>query len=354
MKVAIIGPPQSGKSTLFSSVTGIAIDPYAARESRLSTVRVPDPRLLYLTELHHPQKVTEATIEFIDVPGCALDDPKGHDEWRRHLATVRQAELLVVVVRDFPNDAVPPYRKRIDARADFNAMWDELIFTDLESVTTRIEKLEKSMTKPTKTQETDKRELALLIRCRDALETNAPLSTVITTSEDQRHVASFAFLTQKPMVCVWNVGDDRAGKPEAIELPHVETTISLSASIESEIAQLEPQDRAGFLQDLGIEKPARDRLIQTCYGACGLISFLTMGPDEVRAWTIRKDSTAVEAAGKIHTDLAQNFIRAETVAYDDLLAHKDMKGARAAGKVRKEGKTYVVADGDILNILANA
>ena len=351
MKVMIVGLPMSGKSTLFSAVTGIAIDPYAAPEAHHAITHVPDHRLAYLAELIHPKKVAEATIELWDVPGCSLDDPKGIEEWRRHLPTVRLADLVVVVVRDFANAAIPAYRDRIDPVADFEAVWEELIFADLDTVTTRVERLEKSLKKPTRSHEEEERELALLTRCREALENESPLSSVITTEEEHRLVSSFAFLTEKPLVCVRNVSDDQAATAEGLVLEHVEASIALSASIEAEIAMLDPEDRPAFLADLGLEAPAHDRLIHTCYAAGGLISFLTMNPEEVHAWAIRKGSTAVEAAAKVHTDFARGFIRAETVAFDDLVAHKDMKGAKAAGKVRKEGKSYVVQDGDILNIL---
>ncbi len=354
MKVVITGLPQSGKSTVFSAVTGIAVDPYAAPQPHPGVVRVPDTRLKYLTELYHPKKVTEATIEFVDVPGCSLSDPHGREAWKHILPTVRQAELLVIVVRDFENPAVPAYRDRIDAQADFDEMWAELIFADLDAVTTRLDRLEKAVKKPTGSLDAQKHEMALLQRCREALEADSPLSTVVHTESDRAAVSSFSFLTQKPIVCVRNVSDDRVASTEPLTAGHAAASIVLSASIESEIACLEPEDRTAFLADLGVEAPARDRLIQTCYAAMGLISFLTMGEDEVRAWTIAKGCTAVEAAGKIHTDLAHGFIRAETVAYEDLLANKDMKGARAAGKVRKEGKSYVVTDGDILNILSSA
>jgi len=167
-------------------------------------------------------------------------------------------------------------------------------------------------------------------------------------------VSSFAFVTEKPMICVRNVSDDQAAGAPPLNVEHVVAEISLCAALEAEIAALDPADRPAFLADLGLGEPARDRLIRSCYDACGLISFLTMGADEVRAWTIPKGATAVEAAGKIHTDLARAFVRAETVAYADLVSLKDMRGVKAAGKVRKEGKAYVVSDGDILNILANA
>ena len=228
------------------------------------------------------------------------------------------------------------------------------MFSDLETVTTRVDKLEKSLKKPSPTHDAEKHEMALLTRCRTALEAEKPLSTVITAENERRAVSSFGFLTEKPLICVRNVSDGQVTSAAPLKAAHAADSLVLSASIEAEIAMLDPADRVAFLADLGVQAAARDRLVQTCYTALGLVSFLTMGADEVRAWTIPKGSTAVEAAGKIHTDLARGFIRAETVAYDDLVAHQDMKGARAAGKVRKEGKTYVVADGDILNILANA
>ncbi len=354
MKAAIIGLPFSGKSTVFAAITGTSPDPHAAPEPRPAMVRVPEPRLSYLVDLYKPKKVTEATFEFIDVPGCSLADAKGQEDWRRLLPVIRQAELLVVVVRAFRNDAVPAYCDRIDPRADFDAVWDEMIFADLDAVTNRVHRIEASLKKPSRSHDAEKREHALLLRCREALESNQPLAEVLVTEEDRRTVASFAFLTEKPVVCVQNVSDDQAAETAGLDLPHIRASLSLSASIEAEIAALDPADRPAFLKDLGLESPARDRLIRSCYAAAGLISFLTMGPDEVRAWTIHHGDTAVAAAAKIHTDLAHGFIRAETVAYDDLVAHHDMKGARAAGKVRKEGKTYVVADGDILNILSSA
>jgi hypothetical protein len=354
MKAAIVGLPQSGKSTVFTAATGVTVDPFAVPQAHPAIVRVPDERVDHLTTLCKPKKVTQATIELIDVPGCSLDDPKGRDDWRKLLPTIRQTELLVVVVRDFENPSVPAYRDRVDAAADFAEFWSELIFSDLEAVAGRLEKLEKGLKKPTGTHDAQKHELALLGRCREALEAEKPLSTALNSDSDRNALSSFGFLTERPIVCVRNVSDDNAAKAEPLKLEHAAASVVLGASIESEIAQLDPEDRASFLEELGVTTPARDRLIQTCYEALGLISFLTMGPDEVRAWTIRKGATAVGAASKIHTDLAHGFIRAETVAYDDLVANTDMKGAKAAGKVRKEGKDYIVADGDILNILSSA
>lgn len=352
MKAAIIGLPRSGKSTLFQAVTGREVDPYAPPVAKQAVVHVPDPRLEVLSNLFKSKKIVEATIEFEDIPGCSLDDAKGQAEWRGVLPLVRQADLLVVVIRDFENASVPAYRDRVDASQDLTIVWDEIIFADLDAVTKRVEKLHAQLKKPTKTHDQEQRELALLERCSQALESGAPLSTVLNNDEERQQVASFAFLTEKPLLCVRNVSDDRAAGEECLASDHLAASVALSASIESEIAILEPEDRSMFLEDLGLKEPARDRLIRLCYSSCGLISFLTTVADESLAWTISKGTTAVGAAAKIHTDLSRGFIRAETVAYDDLIAHEDMKGAKAAGKVRKEGKGYVVADGDVLNILS--
>ncbi len=353
MKAAIIGLPQSGKSTVFTAASGKTVDPYAPAEVQPAVVRVPDARIDWLTEHCKPKKTILATFELSDIPGCDLSDPKGRADWRKFLPTVRQAELLVVVVRDFEDPSIPAHKNRVDAQCDFDEVWSELVFSDLEAVANRIGKLEQSLKKPSKTHDAEKNEITLLQRCQEALESEKPLADALQTEADRATLSSFGFLTEKPVVCVRNVGDDAATTAGPLKAEHAVGHVVMSASIEADIAQLDPADRPAFLADLGIESPASDRLIQTCYEALGLISFLTMGPDEVRAWTIRKGNTAQEAAGKIHTDLSRGFIRAETVAYDDLVAHGDMKGAKAAGKVRKEGKTYVVADGDIMNILAN-
>lgn len=354
MKVALIGLPQSGKSSVFAAVTERELDPFAAREPKTAVVRVPDQRLDYLADMWKPKKVVEATIEFVDVPGCSLDDAKGRDDWKKFLPDVRNADALLIVVRDFKNDSVPAHKGRVDGKGDFAAVWDELIFADLDTVTTRLERVQAALKKPTKTHEQEKRELALLERCRDALESESPLSSVIQSDEERKLVASFAFLTEKPLICVRNVGDEDAASAAPLDVPNVVESIALSASIEAEIAALEEDDRQAFLEELGISDPARGRLIQACYKAVGLISFLTMGPDEVRAWTVKRGASAVEAAAKIHTDIARGFIRAETIAYADLLEAGDVKAVKAAGKARKEGKSYVVADGDILNILSSA
>jgi len=353
MKFALIGPPQSGKSTLFAAITGRKVDPAQAMQEQLASVLVPDARLDYLASLYSPKKYTPTHLDFLDIPGVSLADAAGQAAFRRSMASVRKCDGIVMVVRSFASDSVMEYRNRIDPKADLDELHAELIFADLEQVTNRIEKLEKAVLKPTKTRDAEIRELAMMKRVMHALEKEAPVSSEITNDEEKQIAAGFGFLTLKPVIVVVNVGDADMLKPPPFEHSHSRATIALCAEIEAEIAQLEAADRLAFLADLGLKEPAGIRLIQTAYNAVGLISFLTCGPDEVRAWTIHKGDTAVEAAAKIHSDIARGFIRAETVAFDDIKTHTDMKGAKSANKVRLEAKAYVVKDGDIINFRFN-
>ncbi|HSW46914.1 MAG TPA: DUF933 domain-containing protein [Phycisphaerae bacterium] len=352
MKVAFVGPLMSGKSTLFRAVTGLKPSHHHVGE-QLAVVKVPDPRLDWL-HTHHPvARKVKATIECIDVPGFSHETAAQQAEFRKSLPTLRKCDALVAVVRAFDNPAVPAYRNRLDARADLEELAAELAFCDLEQVAVRIERLEKSLKKPTKTHEQEKRELDLMHRLQAALENSEPIGPAVHSDDERRMLSGFQFLTRLPMIVVINVNDTRAAAPPPFTCEHARTTISLCAETEEQISQLDPADQKAFLEDLGVGEPAHDRLIKACYEAVGLISFLTIGDDEVRAWAIPRGTDAVEAAGKVHTDIARGFIRAETVACADLEAAGDMKGAKAAGKVRLEGKTYVVQDGDIINFRFN-
>lgn len=353
MRIAFVGPPQSGKSTLFRAVTGQPAGTHAPLGEQLASVKVPDKRLDFLAKLFKPKKYTEATMDVLDVPGFSHETPSQQAEFRKALPSIRQCDALVAVVRAFESSSVLPYRNRVDPKADLEELLTELLFCDLDTVTTRIERLEKALTKPTKTHEQEKKELELMRRLQKALESEQPVTSAIETDDERKALASYAFLTELPLIVVINVGEDKAAAEPPFVYEHAKATIALCAETEEQIAELEPADRKAFLEDLGVKEPARDRLIQVCYDAVGLISFLTAGEDEVRAWSIRKGSNAVEAAGKIHTDLARGFIRAETVAYDDVVAAGDFKMAKAQNKFRLEGKNYIVQDGDILNIKFN-
>jgi len=354
MKLAIIGPPQSGKSTLFSAITGQPPDPGHGRTERLGSVAVPDTRLDYLFDLIKPKKRVPVHLEFLDVPGVALTDAHGQAEFRKAMDSVRRCEGIVMVVRSFESASVAAYRDRIDPKAGLEELHTEFIFADLEQVANRIEKLEKSTQKPTKTRDQELRELEMMRRVQDTLESEKPVAKAIQNEEERAIALGFGFLTMKPVIAVINVGEGDAAKPAPIEAPYAEATIALAAEIEAEISQLDEADRTAFLADYGLTEPAQIRLIHACYEALGLITFLTCGgTNEVRAWTVTKGATAVEAAGKIHSDIQRGFIRAETVAFDDLKANKDLKGAKAAGKVRLESKQYIVKDGDIITFRFN-
>ena len=353
MKFALIGPPYSGKSTLFTAISGLPPDPASAGIARHASVRVPDARLDYLASLYKPKKYTEAIVDFVDVPGISLADAHGQAEFRHNVAELRLCAGLVAVVRAFASDAVPGYRNRVDPKADLEELHTELIFSDLEQVTKRIDKLEAQLRKGSRTADADKRELAFFSRIREALEKESPIRSVVHSDEETRLVSSFGFLTLLPMVVVINVSEGDINEPPPFQHEHAQATIVLSAEIEAEIAQLDPADRPAFMADLGISESARTKLIRACYHAAGLHSFLTAGPDEVRAWTIHKGATAVEAAARIHTDIARGFIKAETIAFEDLKAQGDLKAARAHGKVRLEGKQYEVRDGDLIEFKFN-
>lgn len=353
MRIAFVGPPQSGKSTLFRAVTGQPAASHPVIGEQMAAVKVPDVRLDWLHKLYKPKKYTEATMDCLDVPGFSHETPGQQAEFRKALPSIRQSDALVAVVRGFDNASVPPYRNRVDSKADLEELLAELAFCDLETVTTRVERLEKALTKPTKTHELEKRELELMKRLQATLEAEQPIATAIHTDEERKSLAGFAFLTEMPLIVVINVNEDKAAAPPPFEYPHARATIALCADTEEQISQLDPADRQAFLEDLGVSEPAKNRLVQTCYEAVGLLSFLTCGEDEVRAWPVHKGANAVEAAGKIHTDIARGFIRAETVAFEDLKVAGDMKTAKALNKVRLEGKNYIVQDGDVINFRFN-
>jgi len=350
MRVALIGPPQSGKSVLFAAVAeagGSHVHISRPDQPHLAVVKVPDERLDWLAELHHPRKVTPAELEFLDLPGFDLSSEAGRTHARTHWATMEQSNMLVFVVAGFADPTVPAYRGKANPARDVDELKQEMLFADLERVAARIDRIEKAMEKPAGRHDEHRHELELMKRLRDTLEDEKPISDEIKTESESRLVRSFQFLTLKPTLAVLNCTEDQAGESGPGELSGV-PVIQLSARIEEELAQLAPEDRGEFLQDLGLTEGARDRLIRACYERLNLVSFLTDGPDECRAWTVPAGTKAVEAAEEIHSDIARGFIRAETVAFDDLRAAGDHKQAKTAGKVRLEGKEYVVRDGDVI------
>jgi GTP-binding protein YchF len=354
MKVALIGLQQSGKSTILSAISGKEAAA-GSTEIHEQMVPVPDERLDWLAGLYQPEKVVRATVDSIDLPGLSFVDEHGRAAARRLFGNIRTVDLFVVVVRAFESESVAKYRDRIDPARDVEELRTEFLLADLELVMTRIEKLEKQLHKPVKTQAQDKAGLELQLKLQKALEAEQPISSVVKTPQDMEIIKPLGFLTLKPMRVVVNVGENQLDKTFDLSKAAgagVEV-ISLCASIESELAKLDADSRKEFMADMGLKEPASIKFVQSCYKTLGLISFLTVGKDEVRAWPITAGTSALDAAGKVHSDIKRGFIRAETMAYADIKQLGEEKAVKAAGKMRLEGKTYIVHDGDIINFRFN-
>jgi GTP-binding protein YchF len=354
VKVALVGMMQSGKSTILSAISGKEMPAAATGQIWEAVVPVPDERLDWLTVLYKPKKTVHATINCLDLPGFSFTDEHGRTAARKLVNQVRTADTLVLVVRAFEDPSVAAYRDRVDARAELKELLDEILWADLEAITNRVEKLEVQVNKPTKTQAKDKAELELQKKLLSAIEAGTPLRTVIE-GEDVEIIRSFGFLTLKPMIVLVNAGEGEAEKVWDFKgIVHESVpVVGMCAKLEKELSQLDSASRAEFMKDMGLKESGAKKFIAGCYEALGLISFLTSGEDEVRAWPIPKDTTALDAAGKIHSDIKRGFIRAETVAYEDIHRLGDEKAVKAAGRMRLEGKGYVVQDGDIINFRFN-
>ncbi len=359
MRVALAGLSMSGKTALFDALSAHAVDsrshPARADQPNVASVRIPDERVRWLAEMSQSAKVVQATMELLDLPGLALGNETGAADRPRIIAHLRQAEAIVYCLRAFQSDAVPPPKGAVDAKRDYDDLRSEFLLADLESVMRRIEKLEATLKKPLPRKQRDayQREAQLLGRCQEALEAEQSLRPLLERPEDEALVRSFGFLTQKPAIIVLNVDEeglkdiDRAKAPLAEAGPAVH---AVCAQAESDILELPEQERPAFLEDLGLDELQSQQLVHDIYRELDQIVFLTTGPTETHAWPVPCNSTAVEAAGAIHSDLARGFIRAEVMAYDDLREAGSEKAARAAGKFRLEGKDYIVQDGDVLLI----
>ena len=355
MKVALVGLLQSGKSTILSSLSGKAIPAIGSASIEEVIVPVPDERFDWLTEQYKPKKTTHATIDCLDLPGFNFTDEHGRAAAKRLIGQIKTVELLVLVVRAFENPSVPPYRNTVDPARDLAELQTELLLADLELVTTRIGNLEKQVHKPTRAQARDKAELALQKKLQKAIESEQPISSALETHTEREIIRSLGFLTLMPIVVAVNVGEDQLNKKFdfAGRVGSSVPVVTICAKLEYELAQLDADSRAEFMADLGIAESAANKFIRSCYSAFDLISFLTVASNELRAWPIKEGTTAVDAAGKVHTDLKRGFIRAETFSFDDLQEHGSEKALKAAGKIRLEGKDYVVQDGDIINFRFN-
>jgi len=352
MRVAIIGLPASGKTTLFDVITGRKEEPghYTAPGAvQIGTVAVADERMGFLQEVVHPKKTTFAQLEFVDIGGLFTGEKPAPDA----VEAMRDADGLLKVVRAFTNDAVPHVKESIDPARDLEELDGDLFLVDLDILERRVERLRVSVTKPTPKQEEEKAELALLERCNAQLETVGALDRLDLSDDERKMLRCFAFLTQKPSLTVVNTGDDQIGDEEVAEAAlgeRHERVLAVPAEIEKEILELEPDERGPFLEDLGLQGISDQTLVHAALEALDIITFFTAGEKELRAWLIPRGTTAVGAAAEIHTDIARGFIRAEVLQVDDLRTYGSWKEVRAHGKERLEGKDYVVQDGEVINI----
>jgi GTP-binding protein YchF len=355
LKVALVGLLQSGKSTILSAISGKAMGAVGSTTIEEAIVSVPDERLDWLAEHYKPKKTTYATIDCLDIPGFNFTDEHGRAGARRLINQIRTVDLLVLVVRAFEDPAVPAYRNRINPAGDLAELKTELLLADFELVATRIERLEKQVHKPTKTQAQDKAELALQKKLQQAIESEKPISSAIDTEAEREMIKSLGFLTLKPVVAAVNIGEDQLGQKfdfgDCLEADV--PVIAICAKLEYELSQLDADSRHEFMADMGITESAVSKFVNSCYSALGLISFLTVVSGELRAWPIKQGTAALDAAGKVHTDIRRGFIRAETFSFDDFKEFGDEKALKAAGKIRLEGKDYVVQDGDVINFRFN-
>lgn len=361
MKIAIIGLANAGKTTIFNALTGqnleTTIYPTLSAEPHIGMVKVPDLRIDKLVDIFKPKKTTFATVEYIDYIGLTKGDMEQN---RKVFDLIKDADAIVHVVRGFEDESVMhPLESAVDPRRDTETLELEMIFGDLDLVDKRLKRMEEGLKRGKKPDETEKK---ILLKCKELLEKEKPLRDIEFNEEDQKSMRHLQFMSIKPEVVALNVSeaDLNSQKTEVLmaelkEYYHGKKVnlLNLCGKIEMEIAQLSAEEARVFLDDLGIEEPALNRLIHVSYDLLGLISFLTCGEDEVRAWTINKGMNAQKAAGRIHSDIERGFIRAELVAYDDFIAHGGMSGAREKGLLRLEGKTYEVKDGDIINFRFN-
>ena len=346
MKVGIIGFARSGKTTIFNALTGAqaAVGAYGSREANVAVLKVPDPRVDRLEQLYKPKKKTYAEFHFVDIaPSESTGDEKALDEGA--LNQLKQVEALVHVVRAFENPQVMHPLGSVDPVRDARRLEEELQLLDLITIEKRIERLEKERKKD--------REYEILQRCREHIESGQALRTLPLDPQEDRVIAGFGFLSRKPVMLLGNYGDESIGADDPGRLRDYaaaqgHTLVELCGAMEMEVAQLSDAERQSFREELGLGEESRTQFLQKAYEMLGLMSFLTAGEPEVRAWTIRKNTRAVDAAGVIHSDIQRGFIRAETVSFDALVAAGSVAKAKEQGNVRLEGKEYIMQDGDVV------
>ncbi|MFQ5861600.1 MAG: DUF933 domain-containing protein [Candidatus Brocadiales bacterium] len=351
MRLGIIGLPKSGKTTVFDAVVGPHKERHAPPDSavqNIAVVKVPDERLNLLKKIFPEKKATPATVELLELHGIFPSPWEARTDAASSLALLREMDAIIEVVRVFVSEVVPHPKGSVDHERDIKDMDQELILNDLLLVDKRIEKLEISVKKPTRTQQSDKEELDVLRQCKEALEKSREIIDIDLTPEQKKLIRGFCFLTEKQRIVVENVGEDQLGEAVKESPSRAKEVLAFCAKLEQEMWDLDDKERQEFQKEWGIVEPASDRLLKACWHILDLVSFYTIEGDEMRVWPLPKGQTAHTAAGKIHTDIARGFIKAEVMALTDLVELGSIKEVKAHGKLHLVGKDYIVQDGDIV------